>query len=161
MAAAGSPEPGPPLWLLAELTYRYPLHCVFCSNPVDHRRSADGVRENPVILSTPRRAISGTDVLRGLALRSRTRLVFRLPGKFNRLRAVAGIDDADQEHGHVRLSIEGDGRVLFDGAIAGGQPPQELDIDLSGVKRLTILVDYGEQGDVGDFLDLCDARILK
>src|SRR4029077_1495993 len=30
------PEPGPPLWLLAELTYRCPLHCVFCSNPVDY-----------------------------------------------------------------------------------------------------------------------------
>jgi PqqA peptide cyclase len=27
--------PGPPLWLLAELTYRCPLHCVFCYNPVD------------------------------------------------------------------------------------------------------------------------------
>lgn len=27
--------------------------------------AADGVRENPIILSTPRRAISGTDVLRG------------------------------------------------------------------------------------------------
>jgi pyrroloquinoline quinone biosynthesis protein E len=27
---------GPPLWLLAELTYRCPLHCVFCSNPVDY-----------------------------------------------------------------------------------------------------------------------------
>jgi PqqA peptide cyclase len=26
---------GPPLWLLAELTYRCPLHCVFCFNPVD------------------------------------------------------------------------------------------------------------------------------
>ncbi len=26
---------GPPLWLLAELTYRCPLHCVFCYNPVD------------------------------------------------------------------------------------------------------------------------------
>jgi PqqA peptide cyclase len=25
----------PPLWLLAELTYTCPLHCVFCSNPVD------------------------------------------------------------------------------------------------------------------------------
>lgn len=23
----------PPFWLLAELTYRCPLHCVFCSNP--------------------------------------------------------------------------------------------------------------------------------
>jgi len=29
-------EPGPPLWLLAELTYRCPLHCVYCSNPVDY-----------------------------------------------------------------------------------------------------------------------------
>ena len=30
-----TPAPGPPLWLLAELTYRCPLHCVFCFNPVD------------------------------------------------------------------------------------------------------------------------------
>jgi pyrroloquinoline quinone biosynthesis protein E len=28
-------RPGPPLWLLAELTYRCPLHCVFCYNPID------------------------------------------------------------------------------------------------------------------------------
>ena len=28
-------QPGPPLWLLAELTYRCPLHCVYCSNPLD------------------------------------------------------------------------------------------------------------------------------
>lgn len=26
--------PGPPLWLLAELTYRCPLHCAFCYNPI-------------------------------------------------------------------------------------------------------------------------------
>lgn len=36
-AAAASPI-RPPLWLLAELTYRCPLHCVFCSNPVDYAR---------------------------------------------------------------------------------------------------------------------------
>ncbi|MFN4349820.1 MAG: pyrroloquinoline quinone biosynthesis protein PqqE [Hylemonella sp.] len=29
-------QAGPPLWLLAELTYRCPLHCVFCYNPVDY-----------------------------------------------------------------------------------------------------------------------------
>ena len=29
------PRPGAPLWLLAELTYRCPLHCVYCSNPLD------------------------------------------------------------------------------------------------------------------------------
>ena len=31
-------RPGPPLWLLAELTYRCPLHCVFCYNPTDFSR---------------------------------------------------------------------------------------------------------------------------
>ncbi len=30
--------PGPPLWLLLELTYRCPLHCVFCYNPTDFAR---------------------------------------------------------------------------------------------------------------------------
>ena len=32
---------GPPLWLLAELTYRCPLHCVFCYNPVDFARQTE------------------------------------------------------------------------------------------------------------------------
>ena len=35
------PRPGPPLWLLAELTYRCPLHCVFCFNPIDFASHAD------------------------------------------------------------------------------------------------------------------------
>lgn len=30
--------PGKPLWLLAELTYRCPLQCPYCSNPVDYAR---------------------------------------------------------------------------------------------------------------------------
>lgn len=32
---AGARAVGPPLWLLLELTYRCPLHCVFCYNPTD------------------------------------------------------------------------------------------------------------------------------
>mgnify|MGYP002621998205 CR=1 FL=1 len=40
MQKAGS-ESGnikPPLWLNAEITYKCPLHCVFCYNPVDYTR---------------------------------------------------------------------------------------------------------------------------
>src|ERR1700690_3260886 len=46
MDVAGSPSsdsvklPAGPMWLLAELTYRCPLHCVFCYNPLDY--TADG-----------------------------------------------------------------------------------------------------------------------
>ena len=34
-----TPRPGPPLWLLAEVTYQCPLHCVFCYNPLDYART--------------------------------------------------------------------------------------------------------------------------
>ena len=34
-----SPAVGPPLWLLLELTYRCPLHCVFCYNPTEFART--------------------------------------------------------------------------------------------------------------------------
>lgn len=42
--AAGSAEAAPvgkPLWLLAELTYRCPLQCPYCSNPLDFARYKD------------------------------------------------------------------------------------------------------------------------
>jgi pyrroloquinoline quinone biosynthesis protein E len=42
--SASTPEhpaavPGPPLWLLLELTYRCPLHCAFCYNPTDFAKT--------------------------------------------------------------------------------------------------------------------------
>ena len=38
-AAEGKAVVGPPLWLLAELTYRCPLQCPYCSNPLDFANS--------------------------------------------------------------------------------------------------------------------------
>ncbi|HEY1491096.1 MAG TPA: radical SAM protein, partial [Steroidobacteraceae bacterium] len=39
-AAGPTPAPGPPLWLLLELTYRCPLHCVFCYNPTNFAQTS-------------------------------------------------------------------------------------------------------------------------
>ncbi|MBT9465323.1 pyrroloquinoline quinone biosynthesis protein PqqE [Hydrogenophaga sp.] len=41
MLAAKTHPAGPPLWLLAELTYQCPLHCGFCYNPTQHARIKD------------------------------------------------------------------------------------------------------------------------
>jgi pyrroloquinoline quinone biosynthesis protein E len=38
-ARSSAPDVGPPLWLLLELTYRCPLHCVFCYNPTEFART--------------------------------------------------------------------------------------------------------------------------
>jgi PqqA peptide cyclase len=39
LPAATPGAAGPPLWLLLELTYRCPLHCVFCYNPTEFART--------------------------------------------------------------------------------------------------------------------------
>ncbi|MDX1799748.1 MAG: pyrroloquinoline quinone biosynthesis protein PqqE [Marinobacter sp.] len=39
--ARTEPTVGPPLWLLAELTYRCPLQCPYCSNPLDFADQSD------------------------------------------------------------------------------------------------------------------------
>jgi hypothetical protein len=105
--------------------------------------------------------VDGIRYAKGLALHSRTTLVYRLPGRFRRLVAVAGIDDRVRPRGNVRLVIRGDDRVLLDTAVAGTDPARPLDLDVADVRRLTILVDFGEDLDVADHLDLCEARLLQ
>lgn len=105
--------------------------------------------------------LGGKVYAKGLALHSRTELVYRLAEPYRRFSAVAGIDDRVRPRGNVRLTVRGDGKVLFDATIAGVDPPRELDLDIRGVRRLSILVDFGEDLDVADHLDLCDARLVK
>jgi hypothetical protein len=98
---------------------------------------------------------------KGLAVRSRTELVYRLPAGFNRFKAHAGIDPATRTSGNLRLAIFADDRPLLETDVAGDQPPQAVDVEITGAKRLRILVDFGQNQDTGDWLNLCDAKIVK
>jgi hypothetical protein len=105
--------------------------------------------------------MDGKTYAKGLALHSRTEMVYRLPGQFRWLRSEVGIDDGVRPRGNVRLIVRGDDRVLADMTVAGSEPPKPLEVDLQGVRRLSILVDFGDDLDVADHLDLGDARIVK
>jgi len=98
---------------------------------------------------------------KGLAVRSRSELVYRLPNGFSRFMALAGIEPADAANGNVTLTIFGDDRLLTEATIAGSSQPLPLELDVAGVKRLKIVVDYGQNLDTGDWLNLCNARIVK
>lgn len=105
--------------------------------------------------------VAGTEYSKGLAIHSRTEINYRLPGSFNRLKAVAGIDDSVRPHGNVRLVIRGDNKTLLDTFIVGTDDPKPIDLDISGMRRLNIFVDFGNQVGFGNNLDLCNARITK
>lgn len=105
--------------------------------------------------------LAGTQYRKGLCLHSRTEMVFRLPGEFRYFEAVAGIDDAVRPQGNVRLVIHGDGQTLWEGQLAGRDEPQLIRLEIAGVRRLGILVDFGADLDVADHLDLCEARVIK
>jgi hypothetical protein len=98
---------------------------------------------------------------KGLAVRSRTEITYRLPAGIKRFIAVAGMDPDDSGHGNVRLEVRGDDRVLWEGVVEAGQAPVEIDVDLSAARRLHLLVDYGEHLDFGDRLHLAEARVTK
>lgn len=105
--------------------------------------------------------LGGKAYRRGLALHSRTRLLYRLGGDYRRFHAVMGIDQNVAPLGHVHVVIRGDGRPLLEKDVGGSDEPQPLDLDVTGVRDLEILVDFGEGLDIADHLDLADARVMK
>ncbi len=98
---------------------------------------------------------------RGLVIHSRTKLVYRLGGEYQRFVAVAGIEQLVRPRGDLDLIISADGRELFRQNIKGTDEPISLDLDVSGANELTIFVDFAGNADISDHLALGDARIIK
>jgi pyrroloquinoline quinone biosynthesis protein E len=131
MSADGSQSPGgisPPLWLLAELTYRCPLHCVFCSNPIDyirhdHELTTDEWRR---VLCEARAAgavqlgFSGGEPLTRDDLETLVREARRLGFYSNLITSGVGLDERrafalrDAGLDHVQLSFQDSTRELND-----------------------------------------------
>ncbi len=105
--------------------------------------------------------LGGNTYNKGIAAHSRAELTYRLPDKFRSFQALAGIDDRLRPAGNIRLTIFGDDRQLFDETLSGKDAPRPLELDITGVNRLKLIVDFGDDLDLGDWLDLCEARILK
>ncbi|MCH8044263.1 MAG: NPCBM/NEW2 domain-containing protein [Planctomycetes bacterium] len=122
--------------------------------------NATGPRKDAAIEGGPLR-LGGKTYSKGLAIRSRTQLVYRLPSGFRRFKTTAGIDDAVRPGGNVELTLLADGKQLLRTTITGEDDPQVISVDVRGVVRLTILVDFGKDQDVADHLDLAEARLTK
>lgn len=105
--------------------------------------------------------LGGKEYAAGLELCSRTEIVFRLPGSYQTFRATVGIDDSVRPGGSSEVTILADEKVLFKEVLTGKDAPKPLDLDLSGARRLTILVDFAEGGSFGDYVGFGDASLEK
>jgi len=98
---------------------------------------------------------------KGLSIHSRTTLRYRLAGDYRRFRAVMGIDRVVDGRGHVKVVISADDNVLLETTVSGADDPRPLELDVTDVRDLTILVDFGDDLDIADHLDLAEARVTK
>ena len=107
--------------------------------------------------------IGGQKFDSGLALHSPAKLVYRVPEGFRRFRATVGVDDSVLSPGTFDFVVLGDGKELARKSFTSDQPRKAAPIDLAvdGVRRVTILVDPADGQDIGDQLNLCDARFTK
>ncbi|MCH5376834.1 MAG: NPCBM/NEW2 domain-containing protein, partial [Planctomycetes bacterium] len=106
-------------------------------------------------------SLDGVIYDKGLALTTRTEMVFRLLDDYRYFHAVVGIDDNVRDGGNLELVVSGDDKVLLTRTVTGREKSFPLDLDITGVKRLKILADFGQEMDIADHLDLCDARLTK
>ena len=98
---------------------------------------------------------------KGIAALSHTELTYRLAGEYRSFKATVGIDPRIAPRGEARLEIWADSKKLIDRFIRGADSPVEVDVSLAGVSRMRIVVDKGKILGDGDYVSLCDARLLK
>jgi hypothetical protein len=101
---------------------------------------------------------------RGLAIHSKTELLYRLGGEYRRFQALLGVDDeiTNTDWGAVSIRILGDRKEMYAGECRPRQTPIPLDLDVTDVVELEIIVDWGpDKSDIGDRIHLADARLVK
>lgn len=107
--------------------------------------------------------LGGRTFPKGIALHSRSRVTYQLAGDYRWFHATLGIDAETGGEGNAEVRVIVDEKEVFRGdTITGRQPPHVLQpLNITGAQRLTIIVDYGELGDVQDHVDFAEAVLVR
>ena len=100
---------------------------------------------------------------RGLGTHPRTILTYDLGGKYKRFEAMVGLDVATGERGRavVKILVDGREQPLPELAKLSAGPAVVVNVNIAGAKELTLLVDFGPNGDVQSDVNWGDARLVE
>lgn len=104
---------------------------------------------------------------RGLGLHSSARLAYDLAEGYEWFCAELAIDERAGRGGSVICRVYTDGgdgqwRAAYESPVVrGGAEPLPVRVDVRGVKRLALIVDFADRGDELDYIDWLDARLVR
>ncbi|HUY36459.1 MAG TPA: NPCBM/NEW2 domain-containing protein, partial [Pirellulales bacterium] len=101
--------------------------------------------------------------LKGIGMHSASRLTYRIDGKpYTRFAAELAVDDRTEGRGSVVFRVFVDDREAYKSPVVRGRTPVvPISVDVTGAKRLSLVVDFAERGDELDHADWLDARLLE
>lgn len=105
--------------------------------------------------------MASTTYSRGLWIAPDVSLTYKLNGEYREFKCICGFsDNINVATAAVRLTIEADGKPLFNEVIQRRDKPRELTLDVKNVKQLKVSVD-GEGLYLGNEINLAEARLQK
>jgi alpha-galactosidase len=105
-------------------------------------------------------SIHGEKFANGVGTHATSKFRVQLSGNAKRFTAEVGVDDSAGNQGSVEFIVAGDGKILWrSGVLKGGEPAKPVNVNLAGVKTLTLRVTDGGDGESNDHADWADAKI--
>ena len=100
---------------------------------------------------------------RGIGTHSRTFLVYRIQPGDRWFQALVGVDERAGPLGSVVFRVLVDGEARFRSKVprTSRDEPEVVNVDLSEGKTLILDTDFGDRGNVRDFADWVEARIIR
>jgi hypothetical protein len=139
---------------LSDMTADSYRHLPFLSQAWLYRNDAN-------VAGTQLRA-QGHPYAKGLGLHSAARLTYRLDQHYRAFEADVALDDQVASGGSVICAVYVDDKLAWKGdVIRGGAAPVPVKVDVSGAKRLSLIVEYAERGDELDRVDWLNARLVE
>jgi alpha-galactosidase len=105
--------------------------------------------------------LNGTNYAKGLGVHAFSGVEYRLGGLASRFQSDIGVDDEVGANGSVVFHVLADGTEIFQsGVLRGGAAHQSINLDVTGVNRLTLGVSDADDGINSDHADWAGALVV-
>jgi hypothetical protein len=129
---------------------------------IEHYRRDRNLDNGPLQLTaTVDGRVESQTFLKGLALHATTEIVYDIGGQYKEFKALVGVDPGVGGNSQVKLVIAGDGRELLAADVRRGDDVHKVACDVKDVRQLRITVRPAGFLDLGNHVNLADARLVK